>query len=334
MTCKKIRIVFLAFILSLAIAAGAYADVTVERFVKSGGVNGMGASEHNEKELIKGLKKRVESTRKFTGGFLSKITGTKKTTVIYDINNDLVRTLDNSKKTYTERTITLPEDSSGGKSVNAGDDDASEKDGGDSEARIVKNELKLRDTGRKKKMNGFPCRLYTLTWLVVAENVRTGERTKSLMTGDYWTTPETRKIKALKSEEARFNLAYLKKMGLEMNPEDFKRMGLSILGSLAGTSGGELKKEMSRMKGYPVVTSIKWESESSKKTVKQDGAVDIKHGVGGLLGSLSKKMAKKDRGEKKPVFESYTEIKSIDTSGVGKEEFSVPEGYKKKKGLW
>ncbi|MFQ5441241.1 MAG: hypothetical protein ACE5EB_00780 [Thermodesulfobacteriota bacterium] len=335
MNIKRLQIILPVIVFFLSFSAAAYSDVTVKRFVKSGGVAGMGASEHYEKEQVKGLKKRVESTGKFTGGFLGKVTGTKKTTMIYDVKKDVVFTLYPSKKRYTERSITLPEeDSSGDKRGQGAADDALDSDGG-SEVRVVKNELKMKDTGRKKNMNGFPCRLYTLTWLMVTENIKTGERTKNLMTGDYWTTPETDDIKALMREAGRFNRAYLKKMGLDMSPEEFKSMGLSILGNLARGGAQELKKEMARMKGYPIVTSVKWESESSmKEAKKKDDGIDIKNGVGGLLGSLSKKVVKKDRGKKKPVFDSYVEIKSIDTAAVSADKFSVPGDYRKKKSMW
>ncbi|UCH81060.1 MAG: hypothetical protein JSW20_00215 [Nitrospiraceae bacterium] len=86
-----------------------FADVTVERDIKSGGLMGMGASESHQKESIQGAKKYVDSKMKFTGKFLSKMSGEKKSSTIYRVNEDLIWEIDHKKKTYTERPISLPE---------------------------------------------------------------------------------------------------------------------------------------------------------------------------------------------------------------------------------
>lgn len=328
--------IFIFVLFACGLNAGVLlADVTVERYYKTSGIGGLGAFESNEKESIKGQRKFVASEKKMKSKLLGKFMGDGKSSVIYIVEKDTVYTLNHAKKTYTKRSISPPkEDEKGARS----EERYSEESGGEEEekTRVVKNELKMKKTGEKKTINGFPCSEYLLTWLVETENIETKERSKSLMTGEFWTTPETKKIRQLKEDEGRFNRAYLKKLGVEMSPADMKRFGLSMLGAMAGSSGKDLGKEMSKMKGYPIVTSIKWETEKAGgEEVGEEGGIDLKKGIGGFLGGLKKKAFKsRGKGEKKPAFESYVEIKSIDTGAVSGELFKVPAGYKERKGLF
>jgi len=91
----------------------ALGDVTVERFITSGGIKGIGASESTVVEKLSGLKKHDASSMKMTGavgGFLSKISGDMGSDVITNIEKDVVWTIDHKKKAYTESSITLPKE--------------------------------------------------------------------------------------------------------------------------------------------------------------------------------------------------------------------------------
>ena len=64
------RATLVVLMVVLAFALPAWADVTIETAVKSGGIKGMGAFEGTTVSTISGLKERSESTIKFTGTFL------------------------------------------------------------------------------------------------------------------------------------------------------------------------------------------------------------------------------------------------------------------------
>ena len=334
-----ITMVFTALCLT-TFSSFASADVIVERFTKSGGFGGMGASEMRTTESIKGVKKKEDSSTKFTGKFLGKFAGKKESSMIYRIDKDLIWDLDHSKKTYQERPISLPE----GQGIPEGSGTRGEepmeasKEGEEPEVRIVKNEFSVEKTGEKKTINGFPCEKYVLTWILETENVETKERSRNRMTTELWNTPKDKKIKTLIKEETAFSQAYLKKLGIDFTPGEMKQFGLSMLGSVAASTGADLKKEMSKIKGYPIVSSVKWEAESDKakkeidEEAPEDEGMDLSEGLGGFGSFLKKKMkgSKKEEKEAKPLFESYTEIKSIDVSELSDTYFNVPEGYRKK----
>lgn len=322
-----------------------YADVMVERLTKSGGFKGMGASEFYEKESIQGIKKHVESKVNFTGKFLSKFAGDMKTSTIFRVDKDLIWEVNHKEKTYTERSISIPktEEFEESSASYGGDEEEAERVSDkedESETRIVKNELKVQETGEEKIINGFPCKQHIMTWLVETENIKTKERSKSLMTTDLWNTPETSKTERLKEEEITFGRAYLKKLGLDMSPEEMKAFGLSFMAGIVGASGLDIKKEMSKIKGYPIVMSVKWEAASEavsgkgeKASGQEEEEIDLSKGIGSMFGGLMNQVKKdksKESGEMEVVFDSYTEIKSIDTSQVSKKLFEVPEGYKKR----
>jgi hypothetical protein len=312
--------------------------VTVERFNKSGGVQGIGASESAVVEKLSRLKKHETSSFKMTGsvgGFLGKFAGDMGSDVITDIDKDVVQTLDHKKKAYTERPITLPKEK---------EQPPARAEKGKEEkpkVRVVRNEISVKDTGEKKTINGFDCNRYVVTWLIETENIETGERSKTTMTNDLWNTPETREIRALQKEELEFAKAYMKKLGLSVSPEDARKFGMA---AVAGMFGDDEQAVKTKIKGYPIVTAVTWEIESPEASRKAGGEtvekesedIDLSGGVGGLLGGLAKKAAKKKAAERakesakggQVLFDFYSEIKKIDVSSIPPSEFAVPSGYK------
>ena len=91
----------------LLFAAGAvWADVTVTRVVKSGGMGGFGAFETNEKMMISGDKECTQGITKYSGKFSSFMNkGAKEATSIIRLDKELIWNVDTDKKTYSELTF-------------------------------------------------------------------------------------------------------------------------------------------------------------------------------------------------------------------------------------
>jgi hypothetical protein len=343
--CFAGLLLFLAVLVSPGAVRG---DVTVERFNKSGGIKGIGASESSVVEKLRGLKKHETSSFKMTGsvgGFLSKFAGDMGSDVITDIDKDVVWTLDHKKKVYTERPITLPkEKEEPSKRPEKGKEDKPK-------VRIVRNEISVKATGEKKTINGFDCTRYIVTWLIETENIETKERSKTTMTNDLWNTPETKEIRALQKEELEFAKAYMKKLGISVSPEEAKKFGMAAVAGMFGEDEQavrkklkELQEKLGKIKGYPVVTALKWEIEApeaarqagGEKAGKESEDVDLSGGIGGFLGGLAKKAAKKKAAESSEesqkganvLFDFYSEVKKIDVTSIPSSDFTVPPGYK------
>jgi hypothetical protein len=320
----------------------------VERFNKSGGIRGIGASESTVVDKLSGRKKHETSSFKMTGsvgGFFSKFAGDTGSDVITDIDKDVVRTLDHKKKTYTERPITLPKEEPS--RPEKGKEAREEKP----KVRVVRNEISVKDTGEKKTINGFDCSRYIVTWLIETENLETKERTKTTMTNDLWNTPETKEIRSLQKEELEFSKAYMKQLGLTVSPEEAQKFGMTAVAGMLGDDEQsvkiklkELQDKLSKIKGFPIVTAVQWEvemPESARRSgdegvEKESEGLDISGGIGGLLGGIAKKAAKKKAAESakekaaagQVLFDFYSEVRRIDVSSIPSSDFEVPPGYK------
>jgi hypothetical protein len=341
------RIAFAALALALAVGpVAARADVTVERYMKSGGIAGIGAMEGTAVEKLSGLRKREVVNTKMTG-FLGKMAGDMGGDTITDIAKDVVWKLDHKKKTYTEEKITpppAPEEKQGKR-----EKEKAEK----SPVRIVRNEITVKELGDTKTIGEFSCAHYVVTWLLETENVETKERSESTMTTDLWNTAETSEIKAFSKEEQEFMRAWLKKVGWEMSQQEMRQFGMTAVASLFGGDEAALKKgmeevaeKMKKVKGYPVGVGVKWSlkgsggaegAKSGSGGGSPEGMPDLAKGFGGLMAAFGKKGKGGGAAESggsgasggSTLFDTYTEIRSLSTSGIPDNEFSVPAGYQK-----
>lgn len=335
---KKICFLTAASFLLLGISS-AWADATVESLVKFGGFKGNGAYEGTTVTRTVANKQSESSTIKFTGAVLSWAAGGSNKTAITRIDKGIVWQIDPKKKTYTESPIEIftPVDAS----------DKEEKDEETPEkpkVRMTKSEFSVKKTGASETINGYPCEEYLMTWLAEMEDLETKARTKNTMATNLWTTPETAAIKKLQAEETAFSKAYMKKIGMDLSAEEMKQFGMGVFAMATGASEKDVeksfkvfKKEMSKVKGYPIRTVVNWKVEGDAVAqARQDESsdtVDLSGGIGGLVsGMIGRKV--KDRmkpDENAPFFSSTVEIKSIKTDSLPADTFEIPAGFVKAK---
>lgn len=337
---RKITALF-SFLILLAGVGSAWADVTVERFIKSGGISGMGAFEGTTQERLQGLKKSEETATKFTGAIMSRLSSGSQQIVITRIDKSVVWSLDPKKQTYAETPIETFKPLS----------PAEKEQGATKEkpkVRVTKTEFTVKKTGASEIINGFACQEYLMTWLIEMEDLETKAKMKTSMVTNFWTTPETAAIKKLQAEEAAFTKAYLKKIGMMATPSELKLFGLEAFAALRGVPAKDMEKEfarfkteLSKLKGYPIRTVINWEAQEQGSQATSEAqesepmeAPNLSGGVGGLIGGIMGSVAKKAIGEPKPAgqspfFSSVIEIKAISTDPIAGSVFDIPAGYTK-----
>jgi len=343
----------LAALLSCPVSA--FADVTISHISTSGGFRGMGASESKGTRYMSGVKSREDDDMRYTGAILGRIGGKKKLANILRVDLDKRWSLNLKKKTYTESPIKfeIPEA--------ADEDEAPEKDAktGQEEKpthRIKSAKASVKNTGETKKINGFKTARWTASLIIVVEEIATKETAEYAMSSDVWATPWTKDLRAAMNEEARFAKAYLKKLGVDLSPQEKNRFGLDKAKLLLASAGPEVEKavkklarEMSSIDGYPIVTESTWRApappaeKAKQEPEDDDGALSDAAGAGsiggaamGMLGGFAKRAAKKkakkamtpDSG--KPAFSVRTEVKSVSVGAIPAETFKVPAGFKKK----
>lgn len=333
----------------------ASADVAIRTLVKSGGYRGVGASQTDGTRYISGLKAREEGDSRMTGAVLGRLSGVKETAHILRLDLDKRWSLDLKKKTYTEGPlkVELPKEAR---------PEASEAKPGAEEKpthRVKSAKAEVKKAGESKTINGFKTEKWTATLAVVVEEIATKKTSEFVMETQLWAAPWNDELRQATEEEARFAKAYLKKLGLDLSPEERDRFGADGARLLLASAGpeveGALKKlgrELSALDGYPVVTETTWrnpaeEAPAAKGAPERDdeggsalGDAARSGSLGGaamgFLGGMAKKAASKKIQEKvqesmgKPAFSVRTEVRSVETSAIPADKFEVPEGFSKR----
>jgi hypothetical protein len=328
-----------AFCLNFSMAWG---DALVESSFKTSGVKGMGEAEGTSSQRYQGEKKWESQTTRFTGAILSRMVGESANVTITRVDRGVAWILDTKKKTYQENPLVVPKSKS---------EDRGPREGKESKptTRISRSEFTVKKTGNSETINGFPCEEYLITWLLEIEDLETKSKSRSTMLTNLWTTPETPVIRKVREEESLFNKALAKKMGMDLSPEEAKKLGMTAMAGLMKGSSEEMQKgmirvknEMAKIQGYPIRTVINWNLEGDKGAPgaqeERPAKADRGEGIGGLLGGLMGKLTAK-KGEDKgagqdggnaPFFSTTVEIKSLAVDSIPGEQFEIPSGYVKK----
>jgi hypothetical protein len=338
----KFRISLIFCSLFLWVVGTAWGDVAIESFYKTGGIKGMGEAEGTSIQRFQGEKKWESQATRFTGAILSRLVGESGTMTITRIDKGVAWTLDSKNRTYQENPLVPPKIKS---------EEGETKEKKPPTARISKSEFSVKKTGSSETINGFPCEEYLITWLLEIEDLETKGKSRSTMVTDLWTTPETALIKKVREEEMVYNKALAKKMGMDLSPDEAKKMGLAAIGGLMKTSQEDMQKglirvknEMSKIQGYPIRTTIHWslEGEKGAKSGQEERpperSSDRSEGIGGLLSGLMGKMVQKKADDKgpgqdgkgAPFFSTTIEVKSLAVEPLSAEIFEIPSGYTKK----
>ena len=324
-------------------SALAWADATIESTVKSSGFKGMGAFEGAATKRYQGEKMWDSTSTKFTGAIMSRITGGSENATITRVDKGVYWTLDPKNKTCLERPI---------EAIKRGEPGKEKPDQEKSKVRVTKSEFSVKKTGASETINGFPCEEYLITWLLEMEDLETKAKSRSTMTNNLWTTPETATIRKAAAEEKAFHKAYAQKVGLQISPEEGKQMGMEMFAAMSGASKEEMergfarvKEEMGKVKGYPIRSVVNWSMEGDKPVTPEKGgspssesSSDAVKSVGGFLSGLSKGITQKVMGDKGSAqgqteggsFSTTYEVKAIQADSVPADVFEIPAGYTKK----
>lgn len=321
-------------VLVTLLAGPALADLKMETITRASMLTGLGSTEVSAVTQYQGDKRFEDHTTKMVGGIGGMLAGKPQTSVeITRLDKDIVWELNPPKKTYTERPIALP----------AGTETKAERRQSGPEQKpykIVKSELKVTKTGAAKDINGFACKEYLITWEVVMEDTASKGKVTQVMTTDMWNTPLTDKLKQAQKVETEFNRGYVKKLGVDVSPQETDRLGAGMLTSMYGldakeTAGKleEVGKEMAKVEGYPIVTEVKWQvknDSAAKKPEPKEEPEEPPTSLGGFIGNkIAKSIAPSKPKEEGVMFSSYQEVKSISLDAVPETTFEVPDGYKK-----
>ncbi len=324
------------------VPAIAQADATIESVTHFGGVMGMAASDIHSVTEIQGMKQRTESTVKFKGAILGALQsfaghkGGSKNIEIYRLDKDVQWTLNPEHKTYSEVPVYVPPSKADAAGSGTTDDEAS---GQKDHTKVVKNEVKVNDTGKTQTINGFNTHEYIITWYVEAVDEDTGKHSKSLMTSDIWASTD-HGLAQVHAEQTKFNQALMEKKHEMLDSMLGKRYGFGAVSILGAASSEALGKALEKVKGLPVRTTVTWEAsgqpeqggDGGEQAAEQAKAAAALQQLGSLFGSHSDaKKPEKDAAhpDMTKIFDSTTEVQKVSAAALPASTFDIPAGYRK-----
>lgn len=338
--------------LYLLSCGAALADVTVHRITTFSGLAGMGASEMSGIERLQGEKMRIESSHRFTGSILSRLTNESSDASIVRVDKDVIWELDPLTQRYRERPLSQLADvfdknrneRTADSSKPAAPSDPSTKPA----MKITRNEVTVERTGTFKQINDYDCEKYVVEWLVEAQDIESGATVLNNMTSVLWTAPEVNELKTLRSEQERYNQALAKKLNIELSPTEQQTFGIHAMQGLLGTLDTEkLGAELEKVKGVPIVVDVTWRTLNSESSDTPQGseietntaaatpdlgamAKQVGNAFGGLFGkkpSPEPEETTNDGGN--VIFQSRTEIKKVEISALEESMFEIPAKFEK-----
>jgi len=211
---------------------------------------------------------------------------------------------------------------------------------------VAKNRFSVEPTGQSKEIDGFPTKLYKVSWEVVLQDKKKRKDTSSVAI-EVWTTPEDQpRLRAARAVEREFAARLREKAGERSGvaavvPADaMKVIAAQFLSGLSADQRASVtaaSRELGKIRGRPVLMHLVWnlggdacggEEQAAPKEERSSG-LDLSRGVSGLLGSAASAGAQKKADEiaARPVFEFEEELEKAGVEPASDGLFVVPPGY-------
>ncbi|MBI3812159.1 MAG: hypothetical protein HY283_08145 [Nitrospirae bacterium] len=229
-----------------------------EQYVHNEGFRGKFASESHDVITVTPDRKKTDSTFKWTGAILGKITSEQHKIETVRLDKDLIWRIDMNKKRYLEFPIKKMAMQVG---VVQSEPTAETVYVEDCVKCTVKSGIKR--TGTKKIVNGYDAEQIILTWSSTCAGKEKGEPAGTTsFTLEVWLAPGVPTGAYLEA----FNLAYAKKVGMDI--QMLQVVGDQFLKTFPSLK--DLALMMKDLKGYPVLSTLSVENDQYLKQAQED----------------------------------------------------------------
>lgn len=260
--------------------------------------------------------------------------GELTTSNIVDIDREVFINVNHKKKEYTETTFAewkamfeKMKGEGGGKAKEQPKSDVK-----------VEFEVKVDRTNERQTLAGYDAQKAILTMKAKGEQQSSanspGGSGSMIIISNHWLAKD---VKGYEEMQA-FHRAFAQKLGMqftEAGAQDFMK-AMSQMNPEMVKSMEKLAEEGKKLEGFALKTETSFETEGGAPATNSSSQADTKEmpsSVGGLLGGLGKKMAKKPQDEsasgKNVLFESTTETMELKTGTLKADLFGAPVEYKK-----
>jgi len=205
-------------------------------------------------------------------------------------------------------------------------------------------DFNLKESGEKKKINGYDAREVVMT-ITVHDKNKKPEEGAMVLTSNMWLAPKIAAMKELEDFDRRF----AEKLLLPFAADYAQQMAPMVAMYPGLKEGmGKLQAEKVNMDGTSVLTVIRMQvtggaDQNTQNTqappAQQNKQSEIPRSLGGLLGGLGRKAASKDDNNKAAdkggdktasLMTINDELLSVTTT-VADADVSIPTGFKEKK---
>lgn len=201
------------------------------------------------------------------------------------------------------------------------------------DAKQLEVDFEVRNTGETKRINGFDTH-QSIATVTVREKGKTVEQSGGvIMTADLWLAP---RIAAMK-EIQEFEVKYAQQLyGPMIAGASAQEMGAALaLYPLMKPALAKWAAEAGKLDGTPILTTVTMdavkfpEQLAGERQASQDDKLSNARSVGGLLGGLARKAAKKDEEPKaRTTFLTTTNEVLKVTASVTADDVAVPVDFK------
>jgi len=328
----------LAAALALAFAQAVRADVRTDQKTKFqlGGALGRVLTMFGGKGARDGVVSTVavKANRKMT---LNEVNGQ-----IIDLSEEKIYDLDVRKKTYRVTTFEELRRQMEEARRKAEEDARKQEPSSGSEApkaqdgKQMEVDFEVKNTGETKTINGFDTHQAIAT-VTVREKGKTVEQSGGLiMTTDLWLAPRIAAMKEIQDFDVKYAQKLYGPMIAGASPQEMATaLALYPLMKPALTKWAT---EAGKVEGTPIVTTVTMDAVKSpeqladERQTGQDDKLSNARSVGGLLGGLARKAAKKDDEPKaRATFMTTTNELLKVTTSVTADDIAIPVGFKEAK---
>jgi hypothetical protein len=284
-------------------------------------------------------------------------------TEIVDLDKETVTNIDMQKKTYTVLTFQQMKQQMEEAAAKAREQQSKAKKEpppqqppADSTTKM-NFKVNVRNTTNTKQIAGLDAKEAILNMTMEAQDTKTGNSGNMAITNDMWMVPEVPGYEEVRDFEVR----YAKKMGTVFSGPQTSA-ALAAMQPGTGEGMAEMVKEMSKLKGTPVLTIMRMgtttngqplpaaseaplpesnspQMPSAGQVAKESVASSISSKLGGFGGFGRKKKDDTPPPDQKPadaqaqpqavvLMESKTEMTSFSRGPVDDSKFEVPAGFK------
>jgi hypothetical protein len=279
------------------------------------------------------------------------VKGNRKMTVndntgrIIDLDEEKVYELDMRNKSYRVTTFAelrrrMQEAQEKAKGRSRETAEPSKKEPGEKGEKEMEIDFDLKESGQKKTINGYDCREVVMT-VTVHEKGKTLQQSGGMvLTSHDWLAP---RIAAMK-EIGEFDRKYAEKLAGTFSFGDAQQMAAAMaMYPYMKEAIGKFQAENVNMNGTAILMTMTMESVASpedaaqqQKEKEKESTTDVTS-VGGLLGGLGRKLAKKKQEPESSEAQGRAEVMTMNhellkvSTDVGDADLAIPAGFKEKK---